>query len=537
MKRISILVLLAVGAAFGITASAASAGSVDQTEKLRKAVKLEGILQHERKLQRIADAHQGTRAAATIGYEASAEYVADRLDEAGYRVRTKPFDFPTWRENSTPELEMISPTPRTYTAGGPEDDDSPDVDFITVQFSTSGEVEAEVIPTTDIVIPPGVDPNTSTSGCEPEDFPAETEGNISLIQRGTCAFTQKFANAVDAGAAGVIMFNEGQPLEGRENALFRAAEPYYPIPAVFTSFSVGEELYNAAQSAEGATARIKVDAETVPRRQDNVIATSGEGDPENIVVVGGHLDSVPAGPGINDNGSGVSTILEIAEEIDELNLKPKNRLRFAFWGAEESGLIGSSQYVAQLTDEEREDVLLNLNFDMLASPNFVRFVYDGNTDETPPPPGGAPPGSDVIEAEFLKYFDSQGLETEATAFDGRSDYGPFIAQGIPAGGLFSGAEVHKTPEQVTTYGGVADEQYDPCYHEVCDTYESVTGFPPGLPALDGNGTVSLDQLSDGAAHAAWHFARKKDPLGDAEDATSKRLKPYRLDYRGHHSTR
>ena len=537
MKRISLLVLVAVGAALAIISPAANAGSVDQTEKLRKAVKLNGMLEHERKLQRIADAHQGTRAAGTVGYEASVEYVADRLDEAGYRVRTKPFDFPTWRENSAPELEQISPTPTTYVAGGPEDDDSPDVDFITVEFSTSGNVEAEVIPTNDVVIPPGAAANSNTSGCEPEDFPAETEGNISLIQRGTCAFTQKFNNAVDAGAAAVIMFNEGNPIAGRENALFRGAEPYYPIPAVFASFEVGEELYNAAQTTEGATARVQVDAGTVPRVQHNVIATSKEGDPENLVVVGGHLDSVEAGPGINDNGSGVSAILEIAEEIDELGLKPKNKLRFAFWGAEESGLIGSDQYVDQLTDEEREDILLNLNFDMLASPNFVRFVYDGNTDETTPPPGGSPPGSDVIEAEFLKYFESQELETEPTAFDGRSDYGPFIAQGIPAGGLFSGAEVSKTAEEAAIYGGIAGEPYDPCYHEECDTYESVTGFPPGLPTLAGNGTVSLDQMSDGAAHATWHFARKKDPLGDTEDATTKRMKPYRLDYRGPEQTR
>jgi Zn-dependent M28 family amino/carboxypeptidase len=215
-----------------------------------------------------------------------------------------------------------------------------------------------------------------------------------------------------------------------------------------------------------------------------VIADSRTGDPDNVVVVGGHLDSVPAGPGINDNGSGVSAILEIAEEISELKVKPTNQLRFAFWGAEEAGLIGSSQYVAQLTAAEREDILLNLNFDMLASPNFARLVYDGNTDETPPPEGGAPPGSDVIEQRFLDYFESQGLPTQPTPFDGRSDYGPFIAQGIPAGGLFSGAEDPKTAEQVALFGGVEDEQLDPCYHEECDTYESVTLFPPGLPELE-----------------------------------------------------
>jgi Zn-dependent M28 family amino/carboxypeptidase len=526
--------LALLGAALGalLIAPGASADSVDKTEKLRKAVKLDGILQHERKLQRIADAHQGNRAAATVGYEASVEYVADRLDEAGYRVRLKPFDFPTWRENSPPVMEQTVPTPTTYVPGGPDDDDSPDVDFITFEFSGSGDVTRPVIPTNDVVIPPGPDADTSNSGCEPEDFPGETSGNISLIQRGTCPFVQKLDNAKAAGAAGVILFNEGQAAPGRQNALARIAPTYYGLPAVHSSFAVGEELYNAFQAGENPAVRLKVDATTTPRVQHNVIANSRRGDPGNVVVVGGHLDSVPAGPGINDNGSGVSSILETAEEISELEMRPRNKLRFAFWGAEEAGLIGSTQYVAQLTDEEREDILLNLNFDMLGSPNFVRFVYDGNTDETPPPPGGAPPGSDVIEQEFLDYFESQDLPTAPTAFDGRSDYGPFIAQGIPAGGLFSGAEVEKTPEQVDVFGGVAGEQYDPCYHEVCDTYDSVTGFPPGLPDLEGNGVLSLNQMADGVAHNTWHFARKRDPLGDARDATAKRLRAYDLRFKG-----
>jgi len=514
---------------------AAPAASFDQSKKLRRAVTLDGILQHERKLQRIADAHQGNRAAATIGYEASVEYVADRLDEAGYRVRLKPFDFPTWEENATPVLEQTSPNSVAYVPGTGADNDNPDVDFITVQFAASGDVEAPVVPTNDIVIPSPA-ANTSTSGCEPEDFPAETAGAISLIQRGTCPFVQKLAFAADAGAAGVILFNEGDSPE-RTNVIAIGAEPYYPIPAVGASFPLGEELFELYENGDEPTVQLVVDAGTIARRQDNVIASSRRGDRNKRVVVGGHLDSVPAGPGINDNGSGISTLLEIAEQISELKLKPKNQLQFAFWGAEEAGLIGSDQYVAQLSDDEREQIMLNLNFDMLASPNFVRFVYDGNTNETPPPPGGSPPGSGAIERVFLKYFEEKGLATEPTAFDGRSDYGPFIAQGIPAGGLFSGAEVEKTAEQVTTYGGVEGEQFDPCYHEVCDTYETVTMFPPGLPALDGNGLVSLNQLSDAAAHTTWHYGRRTLNKKALRADRPNRLRAYRLDYKGPHGVR
>ncbi len=526
----------ALAALFAI-APAASADSFDESKKLRRAVTLDGILQHERKLQRIADAHQGNRAAATIGYEASVEYVADTLDEAGYRVRIKPFDFPTWEENSTPILEQTSPNEVSYVAGTQADDDNPAVDFITFAFSSSGTVEAPVVPTDDIVIPsPATD--TSTSGCEPDDYPPETEGAISLIQRGTCPFVQKLDQALLAGAVGVILFNEGDSA-ARTNVIARGAEPYYPIPAVGADFGLGQELYDLYQAGEDPTVRMVVDAGTIARRQDNVIASSRQGNRSKRVVVGGHLDSVPAGPGINDNGSGVSSILEIAEQIAKLDKgkgkkKPaiRNQLQFAFWGAEEEGLIGSDQYVAQLTDEEREDIMLNLNFDMLASPNFARLVYDGNTDETDPPPGGSPPGSGAIERVFLNYFEDKGLPTQATAFDGRSDYGPFIAQGIPAGGLFSGAEDPKTAEQVDLFGGLIDEQLDPCYHDVCDTYETVTTFPPGLDALDGNGLVSLDQMSDAAAHTTWHYARRSLSKKATRNNVPNRLRAYRLDYKG-----
>jgi Zn-dependent M28 family amino/carboxypeptidase len=595
--------------------AAAGAGPVEDSQQLRQGVTLPGTAEHMEKLQQIANAHQGNRAAGTVGYEQSVAYTARRLRDLGYDVQLSPFDFPTWRENSTPVLEMVTPTPTSYTPGGPGDDNSPTVDFITFEFSNSGDVTAPVVPTNDIVLPPAPTADTSNSGCEPEDFPAETDGAISLIQRGTCPFVQKLSNAADAGAAGVILFNEGQP--GRTSAIFRGAEPYYPIPAVAASTDVGTDFFLAYQNAQSPTATLTVDAGTVPRVQHNVIADSPWGDPDNVVFLGGHLDSVPEGPGINDNGSGVAAILETAEELADLEREsgqnidyaqddvdaaqravdqakrkvqqarkkvdkakskkqkrkakrklrkahrelkqarqalraaeaalegaeaqqfaPRQSLRIGFWGAEEAGLIGSSQYVDQLTAAERAKILLNLNFDMLGSPNFARYVYDGNTDSTPPPPGGSPPGSDVIEQVLLDYFASQGLPTQPTAFDGRSDYGPFIAQNIPAGGLFSGAEDPKTAEQVSLFGGVEGEQLDPCYHEVCDTYSSVFGIgPPGLPALAGNGATSLDQMADAVAHATHHFLTEFDPLGAAAaQAGTERDRAYRLPFRGSERT-
>ena len=340
-----------------------------------------------------------------------------------------------------------------------------------------------------------------TSGCAPEDFsPAPATPAIALVQRGSCTFSTKAENAQNAGYDGVIIFNEGQP--GRTDVIAGTlGGPGITIPTVGLTFEAGAELVNLVRGGSTVTLRLKTDTRTEIQATENVIADSPEGDPNNVVVVGAHLDSVDAGPGINDNGSGTAAILTIAKQIRALNINLANKLRFAFWGAEESGLLGSEYYVANLSETERENILLNLNFDMLGSPNYVRFVYDGDGSDTE---SAGPEGSAVIERVFLDYFASQGLATAPTAFDGRSDYGPFIAEGvdIPAGGLFSGAEGIKTPEQAATYGGTAGVAYDACYHEECDTRNNVS-------------LRALEELGDGVAHAVYYFATTSDPFNYA----------------------
>jgi Zn-dependent M28 family amino/carboxypeptidase len=215
------------------------------------------------------------------------------------------------------------------------------------------------------------------------------------------------------------------------------------------------------------------------------------------------------GPGINDNGSGSGTILEIAEQMHKV--KPRNQVRFIWFSAEESGLLGSEHYVASLPPEERAKIAAMLNFDMIGSPNFVRFVYDGDLSDSPPPPGGAPAGSADIEQLFLDYFDDQGLATEPTAFDGRSDYGPFIAAGIPAGGLFTGAEEIKTEEEAAIYGGTAGEPYDRCYHQGCDRLSNLND-------------TALEQMGDAAAHATITLAQSDDLPSAAATAGAEALR-------------
>jgi Zn-dependent M28 family amino/carboxypeptidase len=270
------------------------------------------------------------------------------------------------------------------------------------------------------------------------------------------------------------------------------------IPGVGTSFDVGVDLSDA-----GTVARVKTEVLEQLGESVNVIAETRRGDPNRTVVIGAHLDSVPAGPGINDNGSGSGGILEIAEVFAAQDREPRNKLRFMWYGAEEIGLVGSTKYVEDLTQDEKDDILAMLNFDMIGSPNFARYVYDG--DGTVGPEG--PTGSGFIEDVFVDYFASQGLFNEPTAFDGRSDYGPFIADGIPAGGLFTGAEQPKTAAQVAQYGGIAGAQLDPCYHAACDTFAG-TGAGSGATA-PGLGLVALDQMSDAAAHAVLFFSKTK----------------------------
>ncbi len=236
--------------------------------------------------------------------------------------------------------------------------------------------------------------------------------------------------------------------------------------------------------------RLKTDTFRGVATTSNVIAESPGGNPDNVVMVGAHLDSVNAGPGIQDNGSGSAAILEVAQNMAKSN--PVNKVRFALWGAEESGLVGSTYYVDNLTTEELADIALYLNFDMIGSPNYVFFVYDGDDSDGVGAPAG-PAGSAEIEALFESYYNQIGEPFKGTDFSGRSDYGPFIANGIPAGGLFTGAEGIKTPEEVAIWGGTAGNQYDPCYHLACDTYDNVS-----LKALEVN--------SDAVAYAVLSYA-------------------------------
>lgn len=456
MRQSKLLAAVAVSA-FIVTSSTSLPVLAHQGGVPGIKVLVKDIRKHQAELQKIADQNNGTRASGTQGYEASVAYVKRKLMAAGFTVTEQVFDFPFFQEFSPPELEQISPAPTVYVAG---------TDIDTMQYSGKGEFTAPVT-AVDLVLPPTPAPS-STSGCEAADFAGFPAGNIALIQRGSCTFAQKAANADAAGASAVIIFNEGQP--GRTDLIIGTlgGPVAADLPVLGATFALGDSVA-AALTSGPVTMRIKTDTDSSIKQTKNVIADLPGGRPDRVVVVGAHLDSVLEGPGMNDNGSGGSMNLELALRMKKHHLRPRNKVRFIWFAAEESGLLGSEYYVANLTPSELSNIAMNLNFDMVASPNYVRFVYDGDGSDTP---NAGPPGSDKIEQVFNAFFKWRQLPVEPTAFDGRSDYGPFIDAGIPAGGLFTGAEALKTDAQAAIYGGTAGVALDPCYHQACDTYDN-----------------------------------------------------------------
>jgi Zn-dependent M28 family amino/carboxypeptidase len=448
--------------------------------KLLGCVTLEGVREHQAVFQQIADesddpVYPDSRAAGTEGYAASVDYVAGLLEDAGYQVTLDPVEFTYFFPSTLTQLTPAPPTehPMNIATG-----------------SGSGTVTGNVIP---------VDLNltgdrANSSGCEEDDFDGlgfEGPGDIALVQRGTCSFQIKATNAEAAGAEAVVIMNQGDsgPNAGPGDR-FGPVNPTLGTyqatgPVVGTSFAAGQSL---AQPNSTATVEV-LDPQT--RTDFNVIAELPGANPDNVVMAGAHLDSVTAGPGINDNGSGSAALLETA--LMMANTKPQNTIRFGWWAAEEEGLVGSTSYVEKLAlSGELDRIALYMNYDMVGSPNGFLGVYDAD-ESSFVAPVPVPAGSEAIEDVYESFYTSVGQPYDDSEFSGRSDYQAFIENDIPSGGLFTGAEVRKTDEQVEFWGGTAGEQFDPCYHAECDTFENVN--------LD-----FLEVNSDLIAYAMLHFA-------------------------------
>lgn len=299
------------------------------------------------------------------------------------------------------------------------------------------------------------------------DFPEDLTGSIILVFRGTCQSAVKVALGASRGAIGAIVYNNVPGnLDGY--SLQRVTTPEGPyVPTGGISQSDGEALVAQLESGISLTADLTTVARDIVTY--NVIAQTKAGDQENVIHIGGHSDSVTAGPGINDNGSGTISLLEVAIQLTKFTVN--NAVRISWWTAEEEGLLGATYYVSQLSQEEKNKIRLFLDFDMMASPNYAFQIYDGD--------GSAfnlsgPPGSAEAEAEFTNFFKNIAqVNYTQIEFDGRSDYGPFLDAGIAAGGIAAGAEGIKTQEEEDMFGGAAGVQYDVNYHEDGDTLNNL----------------------------------------------------------------
>ncbi|HZD17763.1 MAG TPA: M20/M25/M40 family metallo-hydrolase [Actinomycetota bacterium] len=396
-------------------------------------VTVQGIRAHLEALQRIAEEHGGTRAVGTPGYAASVAYVAETLRAAGYRLELPEADVPAFEQLAPSELELVEPEPRTWVDG---------VDFRAMLFSGSGDVRSPV--------------TSVEGGCTRADFAGFPPGDVALLEPGPCFRRTQAENARAAGASAVMGISDavsGKPL--RPTLL-------YPGGLEAPMLSVTAPVGRALAETPGAVVRIHVRAESSYRRARSVIAELPPTDGEPVVMLGGHLDSVIDGPGINDNGSGVAVLLELARWL--AGRDPPPAVRFGFWAGEEAGLYGSRDYVEGLSGEELTEIRAYLNLDMVGSPNFVMFVYEGN--------GLA--GSEEISDLFTSFFDREGIPSEPIDLAGASDHAAFAEAGIATGGLHSGALERKTGAQASTYGGTPRRPLDACYHQPCDTFGNLS---------------------------------------------------------------
>ncbi|WP_327132083.1 M28 family metallopeptidase [Streptomyces sp. NBC_01343] len=485
IPALAALAAAAVAAPVLLTATPAAAHPREGrlAKELVEEVTARGAYRHLAKFQQIADANGGNRAAGTPGHAASAAYVHDTLKKAGYQVAYQDFDI----------YEAHTKTEKTTVLAG--------LDGAPRELPTAAFTFTKSTPAGGLVAPLALARVDETPGCTADDYASGTfTGKIALVKRGSCTFVEKQKAAAAAGALGVIVYNHSgtTPVRGGFSSPSEAT-----IPSAGLSLADGEALAAAAAKGE-VKVRLDLDQEHVKKTTRNVVAETRGGRSDRVVTVGAHLDSVPEGPGINDNGSGSAGLLEVAlklagEGANKKGKGPANKVRFAWWSAEELGLLGSEHYVAQLSDRQKKDIALYLNFDMIASPNPVQFVYDGD-DSDKVGEGAGPAGSAQIEALINGFLDKKGKPHEGSDFDGRSDYGPFIANGIPAGGTFTGAEGVKTAEQAKRYGGTAGAPYDPNYHGAGDTLKNLD-----LKAFDTN----LDVI----AHAVGTYAQDLSSLG------------------------
>jgi Zn-dependent M28 family amino/carboxypeptidase len=394
-------------------------------------------------LSHIARSNAGIRAAGTPGYDGSVDYVADQLQRMFYDARRVPFEF-TFFDEAEPVKLVVG----DQQWSGPEW-------LHAMLYSASGDAAGALQPVR--LTEDGV--SIDTGGCDPGDWSDFVAGHIALLANGPCYRRDQVLLAQDAGAIAVIaLYPHWEANQTRRPTLLDPDG--ITIPAIVAGSEPSSALLAAA--AAGGSAQVTSEVTMTPKTIDNVIAQLGPPDSDTVVMLGGHLDSVLDGPGINDNGSGVATLLWIAHEL--LIHGPAVSVRIGFWGAEEFGDLGSAAYVSDLNQDELARIKAYINLDMVGSPNPVRYVYDD---------ASAPAGSDQLTQALLDALAAAGKPGSPVDLGAGSDHYNFELAGIPSSGVFSGL-APLTESDVALFGGELGSPADACYHLGCDDRANVS---------------------------------------------------------------
>lgn len=440
------LLLIAVLAGCSATRPGTPTATPDLGHSLAKKVNAEGMLTHLRALQNIANASGGNRADGTPGFNASVDYVAKALRDKGFDVQTPQFDRLYTVSLGKPAVTVAG---RTY----PVDQAS-----LLVQTPPGGLTGQPIRP-------------ARPSGCAPNDYPAVVpRGAIAVVDDAQCSVVDKQNSAVAKGASALIVLS---------SPTGRGAPPTLFTAGYFKQLTVPVAVLGSSGAAAltGSTApvRLVLDAQNVKITSRNVVAQTKTGSAHDVVVVGAHLDGSRAGPGINDDGSGVAAVLETALQLGPL-APVNNAVRFVFWGADVDGRNGVLDYVFGMDRDQLNDMALYLNFTMLGSPNAGFFTDDGDQSGPPGPgvsPADVPEGSAGIERTLSGYLNLSGKRPADMPLDTRADYHPFMIAGVPVGGMTTGSSQPKTPVQARLWGGQAGVPFDPNFQSPRDTVDNI----------------------------------------------------------------
>jgi Zn-dependent M28 family amino/carboxypeptidase len=442
--------VLVTGTALGTSAVSASdcaRRNNDTERRLLECIRAPALWSHLQNLQKIANENPGSkghgnRDTGTPGYRASVNYVANLMRQAGYKVRVQSYQ---WKRSTIVGTPRFHAGTHTYTEGK---------DWFVARLSGSGTIDAP------LEIPRARSADLSPTGCSASDFENFHKGHVALLRRGDCDFDEQVANAQRAGASAVILYNGApavdQPAhrahaDGRAFPAVLVEEARIPVVGAL-SFAAGTSL--AAQVRAGQAAQVYVDIHTQNKSDIdyNVVADSPYGNPDHVIVVEGHLDSI-YGAGILDNGSGSATILEIARNL--AHTRTRNRVRYIWFGGEEIGLLGSKYYTRALSRHELRKIAFDLDVDVTATPNFAVLIADPghahNKDKFPP---NVVPDSQTGNRRFVRYFHSIGIPARIASFgnDG-TDSLAFSLVGVPNSGILTQQNCCKHDWEVKLWGG------------------------------------------------------------------------------------